>query len=177
MNSAPNEKYPLIYLKPGEMHISETPSVVVTVLGSCLAITMFNRRIGLGAISHGLLPECSSKKLCTDDCTYRLKFVDCSIKQMLKHFDRHTIKRHEIEVKCFGGADMFGKKPQKAEIVSVGKQNIITAKRLLEEEGLRLSSIDVGGLQGRKLLFYTHTGEVLLKRLTPRDMTDGSVAP
>jgi chemotaxis protein CheD len=36
----------------------------------------------------------------------------------------------------------------------------------LKSEGLQLHVVDVGGLQGRKIFFNTHTGEVLLKRLS-----------
>ncbi len=171
------EGLPVIYLKPGEMHISGKPSIVVTVLGSCLSITMFHRKAGLGAICHGLLPECGGKKSCSDICVNGFRFVDCSIKRMLKRFDVLHIKRREIEIKCFGGADMFSIRPETAGIVSVGKQNIVTAKKMLENEGLTLHSIDVGGNQGRKILFYTHTGEVLLKRFQANDAPDVIIAP
>lgn len=172
-----DEGLPVIYLKPGQMHISGKPSIVVTVLGSCLSITMFHRRAGLGAICHGLLPECGGKKSCNSVCGDGFKFVDCSIKRMLKRFDVCDIKRREIEIKCFGGADMFGVQQENANIVSVGKQNIVTAKKMLENEGLTLHSIDVGGNQGRKILFYTHTGKVLLKRLHGNEASDIILAP
>ena len=171
------EGLPVIYLKPGEMHLSATPSIVVTVLGSCLSITMFHRRAGLGAICHGLLPACIGEKSCNRDCADGFKFVDCSIKRMLKRFDACNIRRREIEIKCFGGADMFGVRPEIAGIVSVGRQNIAAAQTLLESEGLVLHAIDVGGLMGRKLIFYTHTGEVLLKRLHAIDAANGIPAP
>jgi chemotaxis protein CheD len=171
------EGLPVIYLKPGEMHISETPSIVVTVLGSCLSVTLFHRRARLAAICHGLFPECGGKKSCNNGCADGFKFVDCSIKRMLKRFDVRHIKRSEIEIKCFGGADMFSVRQETANIVSVGKQNIATAQKMLENEGLMLHSIDVGGNQGRKILFYTHTGEVLLKRLHATDASDVIIAP
>jgi chemotaxis protein CheD len=172
-----DEGLPIIYLKPGEMHISGKPSIVVTVLGSCLSVTMFHRRAGLGAICHGLLPECGKKKSCNSVCADGFKFVDCSIKRMLKRFDVHDIKRGEIQIKCFGGADMFSVRPEMAGIVSVGKQNIVTARKMFENEGLTLHSIDVGGNQGRKILFYTHTGEVLLKRFQANDTSDVIIDP
>ena len=68
-------------------------------------------------------------------------------------------------MKCFGGADMFSRKIEKPGVVSVGRQNIMTAEETLKREGFTIAKQDVGGLGGRKLFFYTHTGEVLLKRL------------
>lgn len=159
-------KLPTVYLKPGEMHYAEYPTLVMTVLGSCLSVTMFNRRKGLGAICHGLLPLCDGEKECPSECNEGFKYVDCSIRRMAKVFDQHGINRREIEVKCFGGSDMFPREKQVPGLVSVGRQNIVIAEKILMTEGLSLHMMDVGGLQGRKILFYTDTGEVFLKRLT-----------
>jgi chemotaxis protein CheD len=151
---------------PGEMHFSGEPAVIVTVLGSCLSITMFSRRRGLGGICHGLLPKCGrQKKDCHGECLEGFKYVDCSIRRMVKLFDRHKVRRSEIEVKCFGGADMFARIIERPGVVSIGKQNAMTAEQILTSEGLKPQVVDVGGLQGRKIFFNTNTGEVLLKRL------------
>jgi chemotaxis protein CheD len=84
---------------------------------------------------------------------------------MVRIFDRYKVRRSEIEVKCFGGADMFTCQIERPGVVSVGRQNIISTQKILHCEGLKLTVQDVGGLQGRKIFFYTNTGEVLLKRL------------
>ncbi len=157
---------PAVYLKPGEMHCAEHPTLIVTVLGSCVSVTMFNRRAGVGAICHGLLPRCRGLKNCGGACVEGFKYVECSIRQMVKLFDHYGIKRREIDVKCFGGADMFSRQNNSEGTEFVGRQNIQTAEKILNNEGLRILTMDVGGLQGRKILFYTDTGQVLLKRLT-----------
>ncbi|HEX9021338.1 MAG TPA: chemotaxis protein CheD [Nitrospirota bacterium] len=157
---------PVVYLKPGDMYFAKQPTLIVTVLGSCLSITMFNRRRGLGSICHGLLPKCGPrKKDCQGECLEGFRYVDCSIRRMVQLFDRHKVKRSEIEIKCFGGADMFTRTIELPGIASIGRQNVTTAKQILKDEGLKLRVIDVGGLQGRKIFFNTRTGEVLLKRL------------
>ncbi len=155
----------MVYLKPGEIYFAEGPTLIVTVLGSCLSVTMFNRRKGLGGISHGFLPRCSSSNTCKKDCQEIFKFVDCSIRHLVKFFDLHGVKRREIEVKCFGAADMLARKIDTADTLAVGKQNVQTAKETILSEGLRILKMDVGGLQGRKIHFYTDTGKVFLKRL------------
>ena len=141
--------------------------MIVTVLGSCLSITMFSRRRALGGICHGLLPKCDQqKKGCCGVCLDGFKYVDCSIRRMVQLFDRHGVKRSDIEVKCFGGADMFTRPIERPGTASIGKQNVTIAEQILKSEGLLLHVVDVGGLQGRKIFFNTHTGEVLLKRLS-----------
>lgn len=156
----------VVYLKAGEMHFGDKPSLVITVLGSCLSVTMFDRRTGAGGICHGLLPACENRTACLKTCRQPFRYVDCSIRQMLLLFERRGSHRRDIEVKCFGGADMFTRPIEKKGVVSVGRQNIMTAEAALSREGFRIVKQDVGGLGGRKVFFYTHTGEVLLKRLT-----------
>jgi chemotaxis protein CheD len=156
---------PVVYLKAGEMHFTDEPTVVITVLGSCLSITMYSRSRGIGGICHGLLPECEDKKSCESGCREGLRYVECSILQMLRLFDKAGVKRHEIEVMCFGGADMFSRKIERPGLASVGRQNIMIAEASLRREGLTIRKQDVGGLGGRKIYFSTQNGEVLLKRL------------
>ncbi len=158
---------PVIYLKAGEMHFSERSVVVSTVLGSCLSITMFHRKLAIGAVCHGLLPHCRKKQACDDSCMQVFKYVDCSIRNMLKLFDQLDVKRRELEVKVFGGADMFDTARNRRATFSVGKLNIATANTVIEQEGLSIVSMDVGGTRGRKLYFHTRTGEVLIKHLQP----------
>jgi len=163
----PSEReLPVVYLKAGELHFTDQPTLVITVLGSCLSVTMFSRRKGLGGICHGLLPQCCGRERCDGGCLEGFKYVDCSIRKMGELFDRHGAKRSELEVKVFGGADMFSRQIAIPGIVSVGKQNVQTAEKIILSEGFKVKKTDVGGMRGRKIFFYTDTGEVFLKRLT-----------
>jgi len=60
---------------------------------------------------------------------------------------------------------MFTKTIDRPDFASIGRQNITAAEQVLKSEGLKMHAVDVGGLLGRKIYFYTDTGEVLLKRL------------
>jgi chemotaxis protein CheD len=171
----PEQELPVIYLKAGEMHFSEQSVVVLTVLGSCLSVTMFHRKLAMGAICHGFLPQCRGRKSCDDGCIEGFTYVDCAIRKMLTQFDRFDVKRCELEVKVFGGADMFDAVRDGKKTFSIGKLNISTASKVLEQEGLSVISMDVGGTRGRKIYFHTRTGEVLLKRLQPRVILAGNV--
>ncbi len=155
----------VVHLKPGEVHLTNRGELVVTVLGSCLSVTMFSNRRKMAGICHSLLPQCGNPERCGGECGEGYKYVACSIRQMAAAFDRCAVPRGEIEVKCFGGADMFAWKAGRPELLSVGKQNIMMATKIIAAEGLRLKTQDVGGHSGRKVFFYTSTGEVLLKRL------------
>ncbi len=158
-------KLPVVYLNPGEMYTAEMPTMVSTVLGSCVSVTMFSRRLRIGAICHGFLPKRTDTKHGDSHYMKEFKYVDYSIMQMVEGFDKYGIKRSEIEVKLFGGADALSLQGGNPGAFTVGKQNIQTAIQVIKNERLNLIISDTGGLRGRKLIFYTHTGEVLLKRL------------
>ncbi len=147
-----------VFLKPGEIYISDIPTVVSTILGSCVAITIFNKRLGIGGICHAMLPNSPYEK---EDSAFR--YVDRSIKYMLKKFEEYGIEKNEMELKLLGGADVISR--TNGNSLSIGQKNIEIAINIIKKEKLMLMLSDVGGRQGRKIHFYTKTGEILLKRI------------
>ncbi len=157
-------RIPIVHLGPGNIYLAERPCIVTTVLGSCISVTMFAIRLQLGIICHGLLPTCNESS-CPTNCTAGARYVDCSVLQMLKALYRMGARRPEIKVKIFGGAEMLRPVNGSNDSINVGRQNIISACRAIERHGLNLSASDIGGNWGRKILFYTHTGDVFLRRI------------
>ena len=150
-----------VFLKPGEMVFSLEPVQVTTLLGSCVAVTMFSPRLRLGAICHALLPSCRREHSCgNQECG---KYVQCAIELMLGQFTTHGVLVSEIEAKLFGGSDMFD--TVEGRRLSVGRQNQEMALKTLEESSVRVLTRDLGGPRGRKIIFHSHTGEVFLKRM------------
>ncbi len=155
---------PTLYLKPGEFVISDEPAVITTVLGSCVSVTMFSPRLRIGAICHGLLPQCRDVGPCNNECGKGFRYVDCSVRLMLTEFRRRGIANAEIEAKLFGGADMFAPQEIRPGNITVGRQNIEAAFRICEQERIQVLKSDTGGMYSRKIIFHIHTGDVYLKR-------------
>jgi chemotaxis protein CheD len=151
------------FLKPGEMLLSGEPIMVSTLLGSCVAVTMFSPSLRLGAICHALLPACRNDVPCSHRKEEAGKYVQCAIRRMLEGLMSRGVAKAEIQIKLFGGSDMFDVGEGRSR--SVGRQNIEMALSMLETESLRLVKQDLGGRRGRKIVFNTRTGEVFLKRL------------
>ncbi|HKK02229.1 MAG TPA: chemotaxis protein CheD [Desulfuromonadales bacterium] len=164
MNERPND-LPYLYLRPGEMHFSRTPVVVGTILGSCLSVTFYSRRLAAGAICHALLPGGEGRS--------GSRYVDYAILHMLDEFARVGAPPHELDAKLFGGADMFGQRTAHGGRPTVGRQNIIAARATLDREGVTVSRSHLGGNLGRKLYFYPHSGDVLLKRVARTLVPEG----
>ena len=159
-------------LKPGEVHVTDEPLIIKTLLGSCLSFIMFNKRTKLTAISHAQLPYEYFNHKCIANCPVkcnsgakdnnRSKYVSCSTQYMLQQFTTMGIKKNEIEVKLFGGANVLGFSGEKK---TVGEQNIEAAYNIIKENRLNLVSEDVGGDLGRTIYLYTDSGKVLVKKL------------
>lgn len=159
------EELPILQLNPGELLVTDKPAIVRTVLGSCIAITMFNRRLRVAAICHALLPRGMEQLPDEDHEGVLWKHVDTVIPEMVRQMQTYGIFPKEIEVKLFGGADVLISGEGQYSNPTVGRMNVNVALRTIEAEQLQIRVSDVGGSRGRKIFFYTHTGEVLLKRL------------
>lgn len=154
-----------LFLRPGELFVCCEPSLVTTVLGSCVAVTMFNARLKIGAICHALLADPRKTASNEVENAEPFKYVSLAIPAMLEMFRSLGISLQETEVKLFGGANVLMNSRESVRDQGIGAINVLRAKTLLQECNLRVSRAHVGGERGRKLIFNTATGEVLLKQL------------
>ena len=160
-------KLPALYLKPGEMIFTREPYRITTVLGSCLAVTMYYPPLKIGAICHAVLP--SYHQLSANNRRKNaFDFVDTSLEWMMARFSRSGVATRQIEVKMFGGASLFADGGSPDEETGVGRKNIEKALEVMRRERLRLLAWNVGGHHGRKVIFTSSTGEVLSKQLRSR---------
>jgi len=153
---------PVIYLNPGENHFTNKPKLIKTVLGSCISVIIYNRASKYSAFTHSVMPEKNCRENSCICC--EPKFVDCSIRMVLTKFDELRIKRNELECKLFGGSEINNIKTNQS-LVSIGTQNLKTAKKILLENNIPIISSDIGGLNGRKIIYNTITFEVFVKKL------------
>ena len=154
-----------VFLKPGALYVSGRPAIVSTILGSCIAVTMFSQRLKAGGICHALLP----KNMAPDELN-RFRYVDSAMAYMLEQFRLMGIESREMEVKLLGGADVLDQRGDGKS--SIGRQNIEAALDIMKHERIRPMVSDVGGEQGRKIHFFTHTGRVLLTRINRLSAAD-----
>jgi chemotaxis protein CheD len=164
-----------IYLKPAELCVSKAPAMVTTVLGSCIAVTMWDPETGVAAICHAPQPDCPKSSMeCPRHCIKKYHYVSCVIPEMLIHMEAAGVKRGNIEVKIFGGASVLATFPRG----SIGRKNIDTALSLFKHYGFEPKAKLVGGRRGCKIVLNTHTGEVMFRYIqrseTPRSTEDGA---
>lgn len=155
-----------VFLRPGELWIGRAPARVTTVLGSCVAVTMFHRRLQAGAVCHIVLPVAPEGV----DTRESLRYVDHVLPLMLSQLETVGAPRHDLEVKVFGGGDVL-RVLAGGRTGTVGAQNLAAVMAFLARRGIRTIAEDVRGSRGRKIVFDAATGEVLVRlvRTTPID--------
>lgn len=150
-----------VYVQPGECCLVTQPTIIRTVLGSCVGVTFMVPRLGVAALCHPMLPRCPANMLGNRTST---RYVDFAIRSLARHLESLGAARAEILVKLFGGADVLTMADSHSR-PTVGKLNSEMAVRILEEEGFSVAASSLGGRSGVQIQFHTATGEVLLRRL------------
>ncbi|WP_147819019.1 chemotaxis protein CheD [Salidesulfovibrio onnuriiensis] len=159
------KEYPRIFLQTGDCFLAVQPTLVTTVLGSCVAITMTHRERGIGTICHAFLPN-SEETMRRGRDPQVCRFVNTAIENMLQGLTKLGISLGSLQVKVFGGASGIAVRRVEDSSYNIGRRNVEMAHKILHNWGLKIDSEDVGGNQGRKIHFLSSTGEIWMKRLT-----------
>ena len=147
----------LYFLHPATMYVCKDPQWVTTVLGSCVAVCFYDKKLKIGGINHFMLPYWNGDGLETP------KYGNIAIRQLFQKMLEFGAKKEDIVCKVFGGAEVLG---EKHSIFHVGQRNVELALKLVTEMGIAVISSSTGGKLGRKIHYNTGTGEVLQKYLT-----------
>jgi chemotaxis protein CheD len=143
------------YLYPGTIFVHRQPHLVTTVLGSCVAVCLWNQTARLGGINHYLLPLWNGEGLQTP------KYGNVAITKLVEKVRAYSNPGDKLIAKVFGGASMW----EKAEgLLAVGQRNVDYAIEILETLKIPIVSSDLGGHQGRKVIFNSGDGTVLMRR-------------
>ncbi len=142
----------------GQMHVGKEPTVIYTLLGSCVAVCLFDPVARIGGMNHILLPGHADDRHRNHACRYGENAITMLLERLLEA----GAERRRVVAKVFGGAHMF---KQMSIESSAGFKNAEAAVACLDRERIALASHDLGGYQARKLFFHTDSGDVYLKRL------------
>jgi chemotaxis protein CheD len=149
-----------VYLHPGKIYAGADPAAVTTILGSCVAVCLFDAGRGVGGINHYLLPHWAAGSEAT------ARYGNVALRALLDRVTALGARRDALQAKVFGGAcvlDAFRGTGHGA--VHLGERNTELALHFLADEAIQVSARDVGGSRGRKLIFRTDDGTALVRAL------------
>ena len=152
---------PELIVQGGEVAVPQDPAILVTILGPCVSVCLFDPRSGVGGMSHFLLP------VPPNDGQPNARYGQWSQEELIRRVIAVGARRERLVAKVFGGAHITKfKTPKNAK--SLGRQNWETALRLLEADGIPVLAKDVGKTFARKVIFKTDDVSAWVKRIESR---------
>jgi chemotaxis protein CheD len=146
------------YLHPGQLLVSATPCSISTILGSCVAVCVWDEETGIGGMNHYLLPNFAGRG------SSSARFGNVAIEMLLGKLADAGARRSSMRAKVFGGANVL--EALRGVGGTLGRQNVEVARRQLLEAQIPVVGEDVEGDRGRKLIFRTDDGSAKVRLLS-----------
>lgn len=140
------------FIHAGDIEIDKDPASIITVLGSCVSVCLYDTKHHIGGMNHYLLPTWHAQG--AEAYKYGNVAIPTLIEIML---DRGSSIR-TIEAKIFGGATVDADH----DTMLIGQQNIDIAKTILDQYKIMIVAQDVGGEHARRIQFDLKGGKVKL---------------
>jgi len=150
---------PAVQLHIGEYRVSRSPEVLYTLLGSCVAVCLFDAAAGIGGMNHILLPGRAEDEGRFDDVA---RFGLDAVELLVRALVAAGATRRRLAAKLFGGGHVIR---QMDEESSPGFRNVRFIRELMDREHIPVVTSDLGGYEARKVWFRTDTAAAILKRV------------
>lgn len=141
------------FLFPGTIFADPLEYQISTVLGSCVAVCLWDHVVRRGGMNHMMLPLWNGEGLATP------KYGNIAMEKLLSKMLSVGCHREHLVAKIFGGANVSG---TGLEVFMIGDRNVTLALQMLEEFRIPVVAKDVGGRVGRKIIMNSETGVVLV---------------
>ncbi|MGV8936874.1 MAG: chemotaxis protein CheD [Allorhizobium sp.] len=134
----------------GEYDVLDDPGAVIsTILGSCVAACVRDTRRGFGGMNHFVLPGPHAN---SPNAADRARYGDRLMALLIDDLFSRGATRNCLEAKIFGGASPLGFDS------TVGRKNAAFALSFLQEQGIAVVEVHVGGPHGCKLDYWPVSG-------------------
>lgn len=147
-----------IILQPGELYFGDRNIRVRTLLGSCVAVTMWHPDLLVGGMCHYMLPSRRARSGKALDG----KYADEALELLLNETRQTGARAGDYQFKLFGGGNMFPVTSTSPEH-PVGLKNVEAGYALFKRHGLKISAEHLGGVGHRTLIFDIWNGDVWMR--------------
>jgi len=127
--------------------------VISAVLGSCVAVTLWDKKGTYGGMAHFLYPSIQEKEKST------AQYGNVAVLHLVKMLLDEGTNKKNMKAQIFGGAAL-----PSLDCSRIARENIRVARNTLMNCGIKVISEDVGGNVGRKLVYNTLTNEAIIYR-------------
>lgn len=146
-----------VKILPGEYFVYHEDLLIMTTLGSCIAVCLWDRQAKVGGMNHFMLPDSGGNG--QDSGRYGSYAMELLINELMKL----GASRMTMEAKVFGGGAVISG----MNTINVGERNTTFVMDYLKTERIPVVSKDVLDIYPRKVCFLPFSGKAMVKRLTP----------
>lgn len=139
-----------------DMKVESKPVELLTSVGSCVAICIYDSVHRCGGLAHIMLPDST---IGTRE-PLPPKYADTAVPALAKEIRYLTGRDSRLTAKIAGGANMF---VHLSNILDIGNKNVIAVKKALLHHRIRLTGEDVGGSHGRRVSFNVASGITIVR--------------
>lgn len=150
------------FINPGELIFTKKPVIIKTVLGSCVAVIIFDKKKKFAGLVHYLLPVSPDKSVST-------KYGDVAVPTLINKFLNAGSLIGDLEASIAGGAFIIF---DQSEIFFIGDRNVDIAQKILKQNNVRIKSQNVGGEKGRKVFFDTENNQIGVQTIDGMQIED-----
>jgi len=149
------------FLHAGQVFVSAEGASVVLILGSCVAVCIWDPANGIGGATHYLLPTWDGKGVQSP------RYGDVAVSVLLQKLLEAGADRRQLRAKVFGGGCLFDslRDPNSHKEQHLGSRNVDVALEMLMKAKVPVISTEVGADRGQRIVFRTGSGEALAKTL------------
>ena len=152
-------------INAGEYYTSAEDELIGTLLGSCVAVCLYDRVRQISGMNHFMLPGRISKADIFQDRSAKYGII--AMNKLLERLREMGAERCNIVAKIFGGGSVL---ELEQRVITIPDENVRLAKILLEMEDIPITEFDTGGRFTRKVMMDVQSGRVYLKKTTGREM-------
>jgi chemotaxis protein CheD len=145
-------------LMPGELYFGAEAGTVKTLLGSCVALTLWHPRRRVGGMCHYLLP--GRARAAAEGLDGR--YGDEAVLALVQQLETMGCRTSDLVVHLYGGADTMAE--SLGVKLNVGERNIEQGWMLVERYGFMLDGVDVGDNVPRTVSLELIGGSVECRR-------------
>jgi chemotaxis protein CheD len=146
-----------IILNIGELAVSREPASLETILGSCVAVCLWDEQRHIGGLNHYLLP--SEQSGTAKSTIYGGTSINTLVEQMV-HIGADISR---LQAYIFGGGAVI---TALDGLFNIGDENILIAQERLREYGIPIIGAHVRNNSGIRVVLKTTTGDI---KVTPLD--------
>lgn len=143
-----------LFVLPGQVVVAHDPSHLVTILGSCVSVCLFDAKSGVGGLNHIVFSGVPSGEAESDPC----KWSTPAMERLTGQIIAAGARMDRLQAKVFGGAQVTP--GPSGGVFRLGERNVEAALWELDLKKIPVLAKDTGGHRGRKLVFESHTGRV-----------------